>query len=110
MRRVLSTDVPVALILVFALVPWLWMVLSSFRPDADLTRSPVQLLPERAHAGQPHRAAARARRSLQNLRDSLIVAAGAVALGLLLSLAGGLCVLALPLPPAATRCWSSSWR
>lgn len=84
-RRVLGTDLPVALILVFALVPWLWMMLCSLRPEADLTRTPLRLLPDTLTLANHIELLARTS-FLQNLRDSLIVASGAVALGLLLSL------------------------
>jgi multiple sugar transport system permease protein len=83
--RLLGTDLPVALILLFALVPWVWMVLSSFRPESDLTRTPLQLLPDTLTLAN-HIELLRRTSFLQNLRDSLVVAAGAVALGLLLSL------------------------
>ncbi len=85
LRLLLGTELPVAMILLFALVPWAWMVLSSFRPESDLTRNPVQLLPDVLTLANHIELLARTS-FLQNLRDSLIVAAGAVALGLLLSL------------------------
>ena len=98
---------PVAVILLFALVPWVWMMLSSFRPESDLTHSPMRLMPDDLDAGQPHRAAG-AHQLPQNLRDSVVVAAGAVALGLdcrcrrlMRSRASAF--------RAATRCGSSSW-
>jgi multiple sugar transport system permease protein len=83
--RLLGTDLPVALILGFALIPFLWMMLSSFRPEADLTRSPLRLLPDTVTLAN-HIELLRRTTFLQNLRDSLIVAAGAVVLGLGLSL------------------------
>ena len=85
LKRLLGTELPVAAILLFALVPWIWMVLSSFRPDSDLTRSPVQLLPDTLTLANHIELLGRTSFA-QNLRDSLIVATGAVALGLLLSL------------------------
>ena len=85
MRRFFGTELPVLLILLFALGPFGWMVLSSLRPEADLTRPPLRLLPDTLTL--VHHIELLARTSFaQNLRDSLIVAAGAVALGLLLSL------------------------
>ena len=83
--RLFGTELPVAAILAFALIPWLWMMLSSFRPDRDLTQSPVRLWPSALTLS--HHIELLARTSfLQNLRDSLIVAAGAVTLGLVLAL------------------------
>lgn len=85
LKLLVFTEVPVALILVFALVPWLWMVLSSLRPEADLTRTPLRLLPDALTLANHVELLGRTSFG-QNLRDSLIVAAGAVALGLLLAL------------------------
>ena len=85
LRRVLGTDLPVGAILLFALVPWLWMVLSSFRPEQDLTQSPVHIWPDTLTLANHIELLARTSFA-GNLRDSLVVAAGAVALGLLLSL------------------------
>lgn len=85
LRLLFGTELPVVAILLFALGPWVWMVLSSFRPDADLTRSPIQLMPSALTLANHIELLARTSFA-QNLRDSLIVAAGAVALGLLLSL------------------------
>jgi len=84
-RRLLRTDLPVALILAFALIPFLWMMLSSFRPEADLTQSPLHLLPDTLTLAN-HIELLQRTNFLQNLRDSLIVASGAVVLGLGLSL------------------------
>jgi len=84
LRVLLGTELPVLLILAFALVPWAWMVLSSLRPDADLTRTPIRLIPSALTLANHIELLARTSFS-ENLRDSLIVAAGAVALGLGLS-------------------------
>ncbi len=81
----LGTELPVLFILLFALVPWGWMVLSSFRPEADLTRSPLHLLPDTLTLANHIELLARTSFA-ENLRDSIIVATGAVSLGLLLSL------------------------
>ncbi|MBU6498571.1 MAG: carbohydrate ABC transporter permease [Rhodospirillales bacterium] len=83
--RLLGTELPVAAILVFALFPWIWMVLSSFRPEAELTRTPITLLPQSLTLAN-HIALLARTSFLQNLRDSLVVATGAVLLGLALSL------------------------
>lgn len=88
LARLLGTDLPVAAIVGFAVLPWIWMMLSSVRPDAELTQSPVALLPQTVTLS--HYIELLARTSfLQNLRDSLVVASGAVALGLLLALPAG---------------------
>jgi multiple sugar transport system permease protein len=81
LRRLLGTELPVLLILAFALVPWAWMVLSSLRPEADLPRAPIRLVPSALTLANHIELLARTSFA-ENLRDSLIVAAGAVALGL----------------------------
>lgn len=83
--RLLGTELPAILVLIFALFPFVWMVLSSLRPDAEMASSPIALLPNvltLAHYINLLRHTS----FLQNLRDSLIVATGAVALGLALAL------------------------
>ena len=84
-RLFLGTELPVLAILAFALLPWLWMVLSSIRPDGELTRSPVTIIP--GALTLVHHIELLQRTSFaQNLLDSLIVAIGAVTTGLLLAL------------------------
>ena len=83
--RLLGTDLPVAVILAFALLPWIWMMLSSIRPDAELTHSPIALIPSHLTLAH-HIELLRRTNFIWNLRDSLVVATGAVALGLGLAL------------------------
>jgi hypothetical protein len=85
LKRLLGTELPIILILGFALLPWFWMMLSSIRPDAELTHSPIALWPHQLTL--IHHIELLKRTSFaQNLRDSLIVACGAVTLGLTLAL------------------------
>ena len=85
LRRLLGTDLPVALVLAFALLPFLWMALSSLRPEEELTRAP--LLVHASTLGLAQYITLLGRTSFAaNLRDSLVVAAGAVLLGLALAL------------------------
>ena len=85
LKLLLGTELPVALILLFGLAPFAWMLLSSLRPNADLTRTPIQILPDTLTLANHIELLAHTSFAA-NLRDSLVVAAGAVALGLLLSL------------------------
>ena len=85
LRLLLGTEVPVAAMLLFALVPFAWMMLSSFRPDADLSQSPVHILPDTLTLANHIELLGRTS-FVSNLRDSLVVATGAVALGLGISL------------------------
>jgi multiple sugar transport system permease protein len=85
LRLLLGTELPVLAILAFALVPWLWMMLSSIRPEAELSHMPISIIPGSATLVN-HIELLQRTSFLQNLRDSLVVAVGAVLLGLLLSL------------------------
>jgi multiple sugar transport system permease protein len=83
----LGTELPVLAFLAFAILPWFWMMLSSFRPVRDLTQSPIQLWP-RTLTLINHIELLQRTSFAYNLRDSLIVAVGAVSLGLALALPG----------------------
>jgi multiple sugar transport system permease protein len=85
LRLFLGTELPVLCILAFGLGPWLWMMITSLRPDLELSHSPITLIPGRFTL--EHYISLLERTTFAaNLRDSLIVASGAVTLGLLLSL------------------------
>jgi len=80
-RRILTTDLPVLLIVIFAMAPFAWMVLTSLTPTAVLNASGVSLSP----AGWSLDNYVRLLRQtsfLGNMMDSLIIAAGTVVLGL----------------------------
>jgi multiple sugar transport system permease protein len=81
LRQLLEVELPVLLIVVFALAPYVWMVLTSVKPSSAIATFPVQYLP--ADPTLEHYRALLARTSfLRNLLDSLVVAVGAVVLGL----------------------------
>ncbi|MCX7384115.1 MAG: carbohydrate ABC transporter permease [Alphaproteobacteria bacterium] len=84
LRLLFGTELPVAAMVAFALLPWLWMMLSSIRPERELTTTPIILWPQTLtlvhHIDLLRRTSFGA-----SLRDSLIVATGAVALGLALA-------------------------
>jgi multiple sugar transport system permease protein len=84
-RRLVLTELPIVAILGFALLPWMWMMLSSFRPDAELTQSPITLWPRTLTLAH-HIELLQRTSFIWNLRDSLVVATGTVSLGLMLSL------------------------
>jgi multiple sugar transport system permease protein len=81
----LGTEIPILAFLAFAILPWFWMMLSSIRPARDLTRSPIALWPETLTLINYIELLQRTSFA-ENLRDSLIVAVGAVSLGLTLAL------------------------
>ncbi|SFZ86467.1 multiple sugar transport system permease protein [Devosia enhydra] len=83
-RRLLEVELPILLIVVFALAPYVWMVLTSIKPAADITARPLQYLPSTVTF--EHYETLLARTSFAgNLLNSLIVALGAVAVGLAVS-------------------------
>jgi multiple sugar transport system permease protein len=85
LRLFLGTEVPVLCILAFGLGPWAWMMITSLRPDLDLSHSPISLIPSQFTL--VHYISLLERTNfIYNLRDSLVVATGAVTLGMLLSL------------------------
>jgi multiple sugar transport system permease protein len=83
--RLLGTEVPVLAFLAFAILPWFWMMLCSVRPERELLQSPILLWPQ-ALSLSNHVELLKRTSFAQNLRDSLVVAVGAVSLGLTLAL------------------------
>ncbi|MCD2183941.1 carbohydrate ABC transporter permease [Rhizobium sp. TRM96647] len=80
-RRILTTDLPVLVIVLFAMAPFAWMVLTSLTPTAALNATGVSLSP----AGWSLDNYVRLLRQtsfLGNMMDSLIIAGGTVILGL----------------------------
>ncbi len=83
--RIVTVEIPVLVIVAFALAPYAWMVLTSLKPQDEVTRSPIGYLPQAATL--EHYAELFQRTSFGgNLVNSLIVAVGAVTLGLALSI------------------------
>lgn len=81
LRRLLTVEVPILAIIGFALAPYVWMVLTSIKPDADISAFPLRYLPSRVTF--EHYFTLLAQTSfLGNLFNSLVVAVGAVAVGL----------------------------
>ena len=81
LRRLLGTELPVLAIVLFAIGPYAWMVLTSFKTEADIAAFPVRYLPTAATLD--HYRLLLARTSFGgNLLNSLVIASGAMALGL----------------------------
>jgi multiple sugar transport system permease protein len=81
LRRALEVELPILVIVAFALAPYVWMVLTSIKPDADISARPLQYLPSVVtfeHYGTLLNRTTFA----ANLLNSLVVALGAVAVGL----------------------------
>lgn len=85
LRRMVELHVPLAMIIAFALFPYLWMLLTSVKPDADIAQWPLCYWPSRVTS--EHYATLLARTSFAvNMGNSLIVAVGAMLVGLAASI------------------------
>ncbi|MDF2811164.1 MAG: carbohydrate transporter permease [Microvirga sp.] len=83
-RRILTTDLPVLLIVLLAMGPFAWMVLTSLTPSAQIAQSGVSLSP--AGWGLDNYVRLMRQTSFAvNMGHSLIVAVGTVILGLTVS-------------------------
>ncbi|MBD9371930.1 carbohydrate ABC transporter permease [Rhizobium sp. ARZ01] len=80
-RRILTTDLPVLFIVIFAMAPFAWMVLTSLTPTATLNATGVSVSPAGWSLDNYERLL-RQTSFLGNMMDSLIIAGGTVILGL----------------------------
>ena len=80
-RRILTTDLPVFIIVLFALGPFAWMVLTSLTPTDVLNATGVSVSPTGWSLDNYVRLL-RQTSFLDNMLDSLIIAVGTVILGL----------------------------
>jgi len=81
LRRILTTDLPVLAIVVFAMGPFAWMVLTSLTPTAALNATGVSVSPAGWSLDNYVRLLQQTS-FLGNMLDSLIIACGTVVLGL----------------------------
>lgn len=81
LRRILTTDLPVLLIVLFAMAPFAWMVLTSLTPTAALNATGVSVSPSGWSLDNYARLLQQTS-FLGNMLDSLIIACGTVVLGL----------------------------
>ncbi|MBB3594061.1 multiple sugar transport system permease protein [Rhizobium sp. BK529] len=84
LRRILTTDLPVFVILIVAMAPFVWMILTSLTPTAVLGATGVSLTPAGWSFDNYTRLFAQTS-FLGNMLDSLIIAAGTVVVGLVVS-------------------------
>jgi multiple sugar transport system permease protein len=80
----LTTDLPVLLIVFFAMAPFAWMILTSLTPTALLSATGVSLSPSGWSLDNYIRLVEQTS-FLKNMLDSLIIAVGTVIVGLLVS-------------------------
>lgn len=87
-QRLLQIELPALIIILFALAPYLWMILTSIKPQAELVEWPVRYWPKQATLD--HYRELLSRTSFAgNLLNSLIIACGAALLGLAVSIPAG---------------------
>lgn len=84
LKRLLTLHIPAALVVLLAVGPFAWMVLTSLTPSADIVAKGVSLTPAGWSADNYARLLGRTS-FLANMGHSFIVALGTVALGLLVS-------------------------
>ncbi|WP_105437068.1 carbohydrate ABC transporter permease [Neorhizobium sp. T25_13] len=84
LRRIITTDLPVLLIVLFAMTPFAWMILTSLTPTAVLNATGVSLSPLGWSLDNYVRLIEQTS-FLKNMLDSLIIAAGTVVVGLIVS-------------------------
>ncbi|MCB4768534.1 carbohydrate ABC transporter permease [Ancylobacter sp. Lp-2] len=86
LRRILTTDLPVALIVLFAMAPFAWMILTSLTPSAQIVSSGVSLSPAGWSLDNYWRLLGQTS-FLTNMLHSLIIATGTMVLGLVVAVA-----------------------
>jgi ABC-type sugar transport system, permease component len=84
LARVVQVEIPVLLIVLFALAPYAWMVITSFKPNEEIAQWPVAYWPSEGTL-QHYRDLLARTTFAGNLLNSFIVAVGAVTVGLLVS-------------------------
>ena len=84
LKRIVTTDLPVACIVLFALAPFAWMVLTSLTPTEQLSANGVSLAPSGWSLDNYERLFNKAQ-FYKNMLDSLVIAVGTVVLGLAVS-------------------------
>ncbi|MDP9573222.1 UNVERIFIED_ORG: multiple sugar transport system permease protein [Agrobacterium larrymoorei] len=83
-RRIVTTDLPVLAIVLFAMAPFVWMILTSLTPTATLSATGVSLSPTGWRIDNYVRLIEQTS-FLKNMLDSLIIAVGTVVIGLIVS-------------------------
>ena len=83
--RLLLIELPVLVILVFALAPFVWLLLTSVKPNADLSIFPVRYWP-REFTGAHFKMLWQRTSFFSNWLNSLLIATGAVIVGLSVSI------------------------
>ena len=83
--RILQVELPVLAIVLFAVGPYVWMMLTSIKTEADIAAFPVRYLPT-VVTFEHYRVLLEKTSFAGNLANSFVIAFGAVALGLSVSI------------------------
>ncbi len=83
--RILQVELPVLAIVLFAVGPYVWMMLTSIKTEADIAAFPVRYLPT-VVTFEHYRVLLEKTSFAGNLANSFVIALGAVALGLSVSI------------------------
>ena len=81
LRRILEVELPVIAIVAFALAPYIWMMITSLKPEGEIAKWPVAYWPHDL-TFEHYQYLLRRTAFGGNLLNSLVVALGAVAVGL----------------------------
>lgn len=85
LARICQIELPMLAIVLFAVGPYVWMILTSIKSEADIAAFPVRYLPTEATL-QHYRMLLEKTSFSGNLMNSFIIALGAVGLGLSVSI------------------------
>lgn len=85
LARIVQIEIPILVVIVFALAPYVWMMLTSIKPDTDITSFPLRYLPTKVTFEHYETLLAHTSFAV-NLFNSLVVAVGAVIVGLCASI------------------------
>lgn len=85
LARILQIELPVLLIVLVAILPYAWMILTSLKPTPELSQWPVRYLPREATLEHYRQLIERTDFS-GNMLNSLVIACGAALLGLAVSI------------------------
>jgi multiple sugar transport system permease protein len=82
--RIVTIEIPILVIVLFAIAPYAWMVITSIRPEADLSNFPLSYLPSQL-TFENYATLLQQTSFAFNLWNSLVIAVGAVLVGLVTS-------------------------
>jgi multiple sugar transport system permease protein len=88
LKRIAQVELPVLVLIGFALAPYAWMILTSIKPTAEIGAFPIRYLPRQVTL-EHYRELITKTSFAGNLLNSLIIACGAALIGLAVSIPAG---------------------